>query len=96
MGKSELIPWSFAGAKTVNYISLYVPYPVFSIEINVLCVVILHYQAEHIIVYIGQNRESSRMVMRSFLLFRGSGAGLFYDLSAGDSCLPPHSPIDKS
>jgi len=24
--------------------------------------------------------------MRSFLLFRGSRPGLFYDLSAGDSC----------
>jgi hypothetical protein len=31
------------------------------------------------------------MVMRSFLLFRGSRPGLFYDLSTGDSLPPPHS-----
>ena len=32
--------------------------------------------------------------MRSFLLFRGSRPGLFYDLSAGESCplrIPPTS-----
>ena len=31
------------------------------------------------------------MVMRSFLLFRGSQPGLFYDLSTGESLPPPHS-----
>ena len=43
------------------------------------------------------------MFMSSFLLFQGSRPGLFYDLSAGESCplrIPPIgaavSPTDKS
>ncbi len=33
--------------------------------------------------------------MRSFLLFRGSQPGLFYDLSTGDTC-PLRIPFDRS
>jgi len=34
------------------------------------------------------------MGMRSFLLFRGSRPGLFYDLSTGDTC-PLRIPFDR-
>ncbi len=35
------------------------------------------------------------MVIRSFLLFQGSRPGLFYDLSAGESCPPRIPPINQ-
>ena len=62
------------------------------------------YYGEHIIVCIMRNQELWSRVMRPSLLFRGSRPGLFYDLSAGDSCPlrivpqagPAVSPADKT
>ena len=46
---------------------------------------------KHSILSFALDITGSRMVMRSFLLFRGSQPGLFYDLSTGESLPPPHS-----